>query len=88
MAQSYAGWPNAREGGPIKSEEDALDPHPPAQQSQSLAAIRQLERVVLEAPLAGIVLRYGSFYGPGVFDEMLELVRKRKLPIVGSGFQR
>jgi nucleoside-diphosphate-sugar epimerase len=85
VAQSYTGWPNVREGGPVKTEDDPLDPHPPAQQSQTLAAIRHLERTVREAPLEGLVLRYGSFYGPGATEQMLELVRKRKLPIVGSG---
>jgi len=31
------------------------------------------------------VLRYGSFYGPGASEQLLELVRERKMPIVGSG---
>src|SRR4029453_17357747 len=85
VAQSYTGWPNIREGGPVKTEEDPLDPHPTAQQTESLAAIRHLERDVLEAPLEGVVLRYGSFYGPGASEPLVELVEKRKLPIVGSG---
>ena len=29
VAQSYAGWPYAREGGAVKSESDRLDPDPP-----------------------------------------------------------
>jgi nucleoside-diphosphate-sugar epimerase len=85
VAQSYTGWPNIPEGGPVKTEDDPLDPHPPAQQSQTLAAIRYLERAVLEAPLEGVGLRYGNFYGPGASEQLLELVRKRKMPIVGSG---
>jgi nucleoside-diphosphate-sugar epimerase len=85
VAQSYTGWTNVREGGPVKSEDDPLDPHPPKAQARSLAAIRYLEQAVLEAPLAGIALRYGSFYGPGASEPLLELVRKRKLPIVGGG---
>ena len=85
VAQSYTGWANTRDGGPVKTEDDPLDPHPPKQQSQTLAAIRYLERAVLEAPLEGLVLRYGSFYGPGASEQMLEVVRRRKLPIVGSG---
>lgn len=36
-------------------------------------------------PLVGIVLRYGNFYGPGASDAMVEIVRKRMLPIVGDG---
>ena len=31
VAQSFAGWPYARSGGPVKAEDDPLDPDPPAQ---------------------------------------------------------
>ena len=86
IAQSYTGWPNARSGGPVKDEEDPLDPSPPAAQRESLAAIRHLERVVAAAaPLQGIVLRYGSFYGPGASDEFVEMIRKRRVPVIGDG---
>jgi nucleoside-diphosphate-sugar epimerase len=85
IAQSYTGWPNERTGGPVKTEDDPLDPNPPKQQRESLAAIIHLERAVLEAPLEGVVLRYGLFYGPGASDEMVELAHKRRLPIVGEG---
>jgi nucleoside-diphosphate-sugar epimerase len=85
VVQSYTGWPNIREGGPVKTEDDPLDPNPPAQQTESLAAIRYLERAVLDAPLDGVVLRYGSFYGPGASEPLVELVRARKMPVVGSG---
>lgn len=85
VAQSYTGWPNARTGGPVKSEDDPLDPNPPAQQRESMAAIRYLENAVLSAPLDGVVLRYGSLYGPGASDEMIDIIRKRKFPIVGKG---
>jgi nucleoside-diphosphate-sugar epimerase len=85
VAQSFTGWPNIREGGPIKDEQDPLDPDPPAAQSQTLAAIRYLERAVVDAALEGIVLRYGSLYGPGASDATVAAVRKRRMPIVGSG---
>jgi nucleoside-diphosphate-sugar epimerase len=85
VAQSYTGWPNVRTGGPVKTEADPLDPRPPAQQAWTLEAIRYLETAVVEAPLEGIVLRYGSFYGRGASEQLLELVRRRKLPIVGGG---
>jgi nucleoside-diphosphate-sugar epimerase len=85
VAQSYTGWPNARTGGMVKSEDDPLDPEPVKAQTESLAAIRYLEQAVLAAPLEGIVLRYGSFYGPGASDSLVELVRKRKMPVVGDG---
>jgi nucleoside-diphosphate-sugar epimerase len=90
VAQSYAAWPYARIGGPIKSEEDPLDPTPPRQMRQSLAAIRHLEEAVLGADWTeGIVLRYGAFYGPGTSmsadSEQLEMIRKRRFPVVGDG---
>jgi nucleoside-diphosphate-sugar epimerase len=85
VAQSYTGWDNVRDGGPVKTEDDPLDPHPPAQQSRSLAAIRYLERAVREARVEGLVLRYGFFYGPGASEQILEPVRQRKMPVVGSG---
>jgi nucleoside-diphosphate-sugar epimerase len=85
VVQSYTNWPNIREGGPVKTEDDPLDPRPPAEQTQSLAAIRHLEDAVLAAPLEGIALRYGSFYGPGASEPVVEILRQRKFPIVGAG---
>ena len=90
VAQSYAGWPYAREGGPAKEEDAPLDPRPPRQMRRSLAAIRHLENAVLAAPAVdGVVLRYGTFYGPGTAiadgGELVDLVRQRRLPVVGSG---
>jgi nucleoside-diphosphate-sugar epimerase len=87
VAQSFAGWPYAREGGPVKTEEDPLDPAPPAALAKTLAAIRQLERTTLDA--GGIALRYGAFYGPGTGiapgAAQVELIRRRKFPVVGNG---
>jgi nucleoside-diphosphate-sugar epimerase len=87
VAQSYAGWPCARTGGPVKTEEDPLDTDPPGNQRESLAAIKQLEARVTE--FGGIVLRYGGFYGPGTSvapgGEQVEMLRKRRFPIIGSG---
>jgi nucleoside-diphosphate-sugar epimerase len=33
----------------------------------------------------GIVLRYGTFYGPGESDDLVALVRARRFPLVGDG---
>ena len=82
VVQSYAGWPYARVGGPVKTEEDPLDPEPAAEMRKTLAAIRHLEAAVLAE--GGIVLRYGGFYG-SPDDPQLELVRKRQFPLVGDG---
>ena len=43
VAQSFAGWPSARTGGPVKTEDDPLDPDPPAALRTMLDAIRHLE---------------------------------------------
>ena len=87
VAQSFTGWPNVRSGSAVKSEADDLDPSPPAAQRGSLEAIRYLEQAVVTAPFEGLVLRYGSLYGPGTSmeDEYPRLIRKRKLPVVGDG---
>src|SRR5919109_4890850 len=49
VAQSFAGWPYARTGGPVKTEEDPLDPQPVPAMRETLAAIRHLERAAVEA---------------------------------------
>jgi nucleoside-diphosphate-sugar epimerase len=89
VAQSFCGWPYARTGGQVKSEEDPLDPNPPQQLRRTLDAIRYLERVVTtsEAP-EGVVLRYGAFYGldTGMFDAaLIEQIRRRRVPLIGGG---
>ena len=90
IAQSFCGWPFAREGGPVKTEQDPLDSNPPASFSKTLAAIRYLEDTVQRTTdLQALALRYGIFYGPGTGiakdGSIVELVRKRRLPIVGDG---
>ena len=82
VAQSFASYRNAREGGPVKTEDDPLDPSPPANAQQSFAAMAYLEQVVTE--FGGIVLRYGLFYG-AANDGLIEPVRKRQYPIIGDG---
>lgn len=46
VAQSYAGWPFARSGGSVKTEDDPLDPTPATPMRRTLDAIRYLETVV------------------------------------------
>jgi nucleoside-diphosphate-sugar epimerase len=87
VAQSYAGWPYARTGGPVKTEADPLDPDPPRGLRETHAAIRRLEALVTGA--GGVILRYGGFYGPGTGlgpgGDQLRMVRERKFPIIGDG---
>jgi nucleoside-diphosphate-sugar epimerase len=92
VAQSYTGWPFARVGGPVKTEDDPLDSDPPQQMRTVLAAIEHLEDAVTSANgIEGVVLRYGGFYGPGTSmevdpdGEQVAMLRARKLPIVGDG---
>ncbi len=91
VAQGVAAYgAYARTGGPIKNEEDPLDPTPVREMRETLAALRHLEEVVLGARWTeGIVLRYGAFYGPGTSlapgEEQFELIRQRKFPVIGDG---
>jgi 2-alkyl-3-oxoalkanoate reductase len=82
VAQSFASYRYAREGGPVKTEDDPLDPTPPAGMHQTDAAMRHLDQVVTDA--GGIALRYGGFYG-GSNDGLVGPVRKRQAPIIGYG---
>ena len=82
VAQSFAPYRYAREGGPVKTETDPLDPTPPPAMQETNAAMRHLDEVVTEA--GGIALRYGAFYGASN-DGLVGPVRKREFPIVGDG---
>ena len=90
VAQSNGAAPYARTGGAVKAEEDPLDPAPARKMGAMVAAIRHLEEAVLGADWTqGIVLRYGAFYGPGTSmapgEQVFEMIRKRKFPLVGDG---
>ena len=90
VAQSFGGWPYAKEGSPVKDEDAPLDPSPLPTAAQTMAAIRHLETAVVGAEaLEGIALRYGGFYGPGtsLFEggDYVKGIRKRAFPVVGSG---
>jgi nucleoside-diphosphate-sugar epimerase len=90
VAQSYAGWNMSRTGGPVKTEDEPLDPTPPDAMRETLDAINHLEEAVIGASWTeGVVLRYGGFYGPGtgmsIGGDQAELIEKRKWPIVGNG---
>jgi nucleoside-diphosphate-sugar epimerase len=91
VAQSFGAFRYARTGGPVQTEAEPLEDPPAALQAQ-LAGILRLERTVTTIDWGeGVVLRYGSFYGPGTGISrapdalMAALVRKRRFPIVGAG---
>ena len=82
VAQSFANFRYARDGGPVKSEDDPLDPTPVRGMRETSAAMTHLDNAFVAA--GGIALRYGSFYGAHN-DGLVDPVRKRRFPIVGSG---
>ena len=83
VAQSVAAFGRyAREGGPIKTEDDPLDAAPPASSREGVAALAHLEQAVTD--FGGIALRYGVFYG-AANDGTVKPVRARQFPIVGDG---
>jgi nucleoside-diphosphate-sugar epimerase len=82
VAQSFANLRYIREGGPIKTENDPLDPTPVPGIRKTETAMRYVDEAVTAA--GGVVLRYGSFYGTPT-DALLEPVRQRQFPIVGDG---
>jgi 2-alkyl-3-oxoalkanoate reductase len=82
VAQSFASARYARTGGPVKTEDDPLEPTPVPAMRETSAAMRYLDETVVAA--GGVALRYGGFYGSSN-DGMGEPVRKRQFPIVGEG---
>ena len=82
VAQSFASYRYAREGGMVKTEDDPLDPAPPATARETNAAMCHVDQAVTEA--GGIALRYGGFYG-APDDGLIGPVRKRQFPVVGDG---
>jgi 2-alkyl-3-oxoalkanoate reductase len=82
VAQSFASYRYARTGGPVKTEDDPLDPTPPDAARETNAAMSHLDEAVTGA--GGIALRYGGFYGASD-DGLVTLVRRRFYPVVGDG---
>jgi len=86
IAQGYAGpGPDEGSGGALKTEEDQLGWRPLRSAAQAPAAITYVDKAVPRGAPEGIVLRYGGFYGPGASDVLLEMVRKRQVPVIGGG---
>jgi nucleoside-diphosphate-sugar epimerase len=90
IAQSYSGLTNPRSGSWIKTEADGLDPDPLPAAAGMLSSVRYLERRLGEVPgIEGFALRYGGLYGPhtslSADGEIVELLKKRRFPIIGGG---
>lgn len=83
VAQSVATWTEGPDGGRV-SEENTLPSEEVGPKMRGMVeALRRVEDVVGKS--GGAALRYGAFYGPGANDDLLELVRKRRFPLVGDG---
>ena len=77
IVQSYAAWANSMTGGPVKTEDDPFEPDPPKAVRATQEAIKYVERAVASCALEGVALRYGSLYGPGATDLMVQAARHR-----------
>jgi nucleoside-diphosphate-sugar epimerase len=82
IAQSYGLWGTTKGAG--------LDSDMPATMRRTFEAVQHVESAVPEAEgIDGLVLRYGFFYGPGTGiaadGELVELIRKRRWPLIGDG---
>jgi 2-alkyl-3-oxoalkanoate reductase len=92
VAQSFGAFRFARTGGPVLTEADPLDPDPPVALRPAVVGLLHLEQAVTTIEWGeGLVLRYGSFYGPGTAISrepdalMAAPIRKRRFPIIGDG---
>ncbi len=81
VAQSFAPYRYAHQGGPVKTEDDPLLTDPPEGARATFGAMAHLDDAVTHA--GGIALRYGGFYGDP--DQLVDAVRKRRYPVVGEG---
>jgi nucleoside-diphosphate-sugar epimerase len=89
IAQSVAFF-YAPEGPWVKDEDAPLWTAGPSPFGAAAKAIEDSERAVLETPeLEGIVLRYGTFYGPGTWyaadGEIGRQMKRRQYPNIGPG---
>lgn len=79
----------APEGDWVKNEGARPWTDAPAPFGRSVGVLVDNERKLAEAPLEGVVLRYGFFYGPGTHyasdGAIAAQVRKRAFPLVGGG---
>jgi nucleoside-diphosphate-sugar epimerase len=80
VAQSVA---QSFRGGLVLTEADPVGAGTGPMVRKLVDGVRHVEEVVVAA--GGAVLRYGALYGPGATDDQVELVRKRRLPLVGHG---
>jgi 2-alkyl-3-oxoalkanoate reductase len=79
------------EGGWVKQEDAPLALDAPPPWGATVAAIADMEGQVMEArSMDGVVLRYGTLYGPGTWYDpdgghLAEAVRRGRVPLIGDG---
>lgn len=77
-------------GQELAREEEPIWTDAPQPYATMIAALGELERTVTRTPdIEGVVLRYGTLYGPGTWyapdGDLTIRLRRRQMPIVGSG---
>lgn len=85
MGYGYGDW-----GEQILTEECPFAPPGRTQElERHLAGFRALERQIFEATQAGwiegVSLRYGAFYGPTSIQPIIQMMRRRSLPLPEGG---
>ena len=90
VAQSIA-FAYRPEGGWVKDEDAPLFLDAPPPWGATIAAVADMEQQVMEARgMDGVVLRYGTLYGPGTWydpdrGQVAEAVRAGHVPLIGDG---
>ena len=89
IAESIAFLYAPRRAGPA-TEDEPIWTDAPQPYATMIDALAELEQTVTRTPgIEGVVLRYGTLYGPGTFyapdGDLITQLRKRRMPIVGSG---
>lgn len=76
-------------GPPLADEDTPAWTDAPEPYATMLGALGELERKVTStAGIEGVVLRYGTLYGPGTYfaadGDLTKQLRKRRIPVIGS----
>jgi nucleoside-diphosphate-sugar epimerase len=78
-----------RPGPGVRTEHDPLWTDGKGQIGTLAGSLATLESETLGASVEGVVLRYGTYYGPGTYIDpgglYATMIRRRVLPVVGAG---
>ena len=77
------------QGDGLAGDDEAFDHAAPAGILAAIAGTESVEARVLAGSMAGVVLRYGFFYGPGTWfwsdGDVGDTVRAGQFPVIGGG---